>query len=61
MTREMKLVQVEQQEDAVKEMPPPDTVEEDEVRPAKKMKAMDLFFGNTFQKMPETCLGSGSE
>lgn len=46
-------VQVDQQEDA--EIPLPDTTEEDEIHSAKKMKAMDMLFGNTFQKMPETC------
>ncbi|KAI2645902.1 E3 SUMO-protein ligase ZBED1 [Labeo rohita] len=47
-------IQVEQQEDAVEEKPP-DTAEEDEMRPAKKLKAMDLLFGNIFQQVPETC------
>ncbi|XDV16267.1 hypothetical protein PO909_016060 [Leuciscus waleckii] len=48
-------IQVErQQEDAVEEKPP-DTAEEDEMRPAKKLKAMDLLFDNIFQQVPETC------
>ncbi|XP_053085062.1 E3 SUMO-protein ligase ZBED1 [Pangasianodon hypophthalmus] len=47
-------IHVEQQEDSVEEKPP-DPTEEDEIHPAKKLKAMDLLFGNSFQQMPETC------